>query len=131
MDVFLKANKDRYGWELKFTMNEIEMKSWTCFGRDKSKNSDSIICITISSHLPSIVNNTSSSLIVMEPWKNLIFEPLILNDKHYNEHHPLEKWWHPLHDNFFHIFWNGGVAKLSMNNTPIIWNKRQHVKTKR
>jgi hypothetical protein len=23
--------------------------------------------------------------------KNLIFEPLGLNDKHYNEHHPLEK----------------------------------------
>jgi len=47
----------------------------------------------------SIVNNTCLSLVAMEPQKNLVFESLILNDKRYNEHHLLEKWWHSLHDN--------------------------------
>jgi len=59
------------------------MKNWTCFKQGKSKNLDSVICTIVSNDFPSIVNNTSSSLIAMKPEKNLISELLILNDKHY------------------------------------------------
>jgi hypothetical protein len=61
----------------------MRMKNWTCFKQGKSKNLDPIICTIASNDLPSIVNNTSSSLITMEPQKSLISELLILNDKHY------------------------------------------------
>ncbi len=47
----------------------MRMKSWTCFKQGKFKNLDSIICIIASNHLPLIVNNTSSSMIAMEPRK--------------------------------------------------------------
>jgi hypothetical protein len=45
----------------------MRMKSWTYFKQGKSKNLDFIIYIIISYHLLSIVNNTSSSLIAIEP----------------------------------------------------------------
>ncbi len=48
---------------------QIEMRSWTCFGWSKSKNSNFVICTIILSHLHSIVNNTSSSLVAMELWR--------------------------------------------------------------
>ncbi len=37
--------------------------------QNKSKNSDSVICIIVSSHLPLIVKNIHSSLVAMEPWR--------------------------------------------------------------
>ncbi len=49
---------------------QIEMRSWTYFGWGKSKISDSVICAIASSYLSSIINNTSSSLVTMEPQKN-------------------------------------------------------------
>ncbi len=45
---------------------QIGMRNWTCFGWGKPKNFYSVICTIASNHLLSIVNNTSSSLVVME-----------------------------------------------------------------
>ncbi len=42
---------------------QIEIRSWTCYGQDKSKNSNFAICTIVSGHLPSIVNKTTSSLV--------------------------------------------------------------------
>ncbi len=47
---------------------------------------------------------------------------MFLNDKCYYEHHLLEKWWYLVHDK--HTFWNGGVTKLVVDNTPITWKKK-------
>jgi hypothetical protein len=69
--------------------------------------------------LPSIVNNISSSLLQWNLEESLIFELLILNDKCYNEHYPLETWWHWLYDNFHIFFWNGGAVRLVMEKTPV------------
>jgi hypothetical protein len=52
---------------------QIEMRSWTCFGRSKSTNLDFVTYTIASNHLPSMVNNTSSSLVAMEPWRKLNF----------------------------------------------------------
>jgi hypothetical protein len=51
---------------------QIEMKSWTCYKQGKSKTSNSIVWTIASSQLPLIVNNTSSSLVAMEPQRKPI-----------------------------------------------------------
>jgi len=48
---------------------QLKMKSWICFGQGKSKNSNFVMCAITSSHLPSIVNNIGSSLVVIKPWR--------------------------------------------------------------
>ncbi len=106
------------------------MKSWIYFGWGKSKNLNSIICRNTSSHLPSIVNNTCSSLNAMEPqrksnfwtidfeWQALQWTSLV------GEMMTSTTW------QFSHTFWNGGTIGLSMDNTPVTGEKK-NVKTKR
>ncbi len=67
LDAFLKPTSVDVVDKWNLPWMRIEMKSWTCFGQGKSKNSDSVICTIVSNHLPSIVNNTNSSLVVMKP----------------------------------------------------------------
>jgi hypothetical protein len=78
----------------------IEIKSYTCFGQSKLRSVDSSIWTIASNNLPSMVSNKNSSFVVIEAWKNLIFQPLIFNNKHHNEHHRLERQWYLLHINF-------------------------------
>jgi len=63
----------------------IEMKNWTCFEQNNLKYATFVVCTIVFSHLLSMVNNTSSPLVVLKHKESLIFELLILNDKHYNK----------------------------------------------
>ncbi len=63
----------------------IEMKNWTCFEQNNLKYATFVVCTIAFSHLLSMVNNTSSPLVVLKHKESLIFELLILNDKHYNK----------------------------------------------
>ncbi len=50
-------------------------------------------------------------------------EHLILNEKHYNEHHSLNKWWHLLHDNSY-TFFEMEVQQGKLWTTPRSLEKR-------
>jgi hypothetical protein len=63
----------------------IEMKNWTCFEQNNFEYATFVISTIAFSHLLSMVNNTSSPLVVVKQKESLIFELLILNDKHYNK----------------------------------------------
>jgi len=54
-------------WSLPQTW--IKMRSWSCFVWTQFRNLNFVICTIASSHFPSMVNNTSPSLVAMEPHK--------------------------------------------------------------
>jgi len=91
-------------------------------GWAKFKNSNSIICTTISSHFPSMVNNIWPSMVAMEPQRKLDlwtfdFEWQALQwTSHVEQMMTFNVTWR-----FPHTFWNGSVARLVMNNTLITW----------
>jgi hypothetical protein len=120
LNVFLKTNKARCGQQSKVNMNanwneEVELVL--------DKVNPRIQILSYTKLFQTICFQWSITQV--HHWlqsnheKGLIFELLILNDKRYNKHHSLEKWWHLLHDKFHIIFWNGGAIGLIMNNIPI------------
>jgi hypothetical protein len=69
--VLFKTNKGICGQQLKFTMNKLKTRSWTCLEQIKFRNSNFIICTIILNHFPSMVNNRNPSLVAVEPQKKL------------------------------------------------------------
>ncbi len=102
----------------------IEMKSWTYFEWSKSKNLDSVICTIASSHLPPVINNTCSSLVAMESRRKPDFWIVDFEWRALQWTLPIGEMMTSAIWQFPHTFWNGGIIKLAMDNTPITLTKK-------